>query len=79
MISNAYKMAKRQDIMPVVPEKRWKKPLAQLGLRVPEDMLEEIDAAGDEAGYSRTETVIHLLTWALDEHKKEKPAQRGKG
>lgn len=40
-------------------------------VRIPKSMLEEIDAAAKDTGLSRSETILQLLRWALDEHKAE--------
>lgn len=40
-------------------------------IRMPESMLKEIDAAAKEMDLSRSEAMLQLLRWALNEHERE--------
>lgn len=51
---------------PVVPEGEG---IAQpMSLRVPKKLVERIDAVAKATGNPRTETLLHLVRWALDEY-----------
>ena len=55
---------------PVVPEGEGvAKPLS---LRVPEKLIERIDAVAKATGNPRTDTIMHLLRWALDEYARQR-------
>ncbi len=50
----------------IVPESEG--PLSKpVSLRFPEKLLARLDACAERNGYSRGETILHLLRWALSE------------
>lgn len=62
--------------MPVIPPKP-KPPaekIAQTPLRLPQPMLEEVDGIASAEGYSRNETLVFLVKWAIEEYRREKDA-----
>lgn len=55
---------------PVVPAGEG---LAQpMSLRVPKKLIERIDAVAKATGNPRTETLLHLVRWALDEYERQR-------
>lgn len=59
---------------PVVPEGEGvAKPLS---LRVPERLIERIDAVAKATGNPRTDTIMHLLRWALDEYDRQRAEEK---
>jgi metal-responsive CopG/Arc/MetJ family transcriptional regulator len=44
-------------------------------LRFPEKLLVRIDKCAKATGNSRTDTVLHLIRWALEEYEKERGAE----
>lgn len=48
-----------------------------LSIRFPKTVLTRIDAAAKATGNSRTETILHLLRWALDEYEAQRAAEAG--
>ena len=61
---------RRRLVKPVVPEGEGvAKPLS---LRVPEKLIERIDAVAKATGNPRTDTIMHLLRWALDEYARQR-------
>lgn len=55
---------------PVVPEGEGV--ARPLSLRVPERLIERIDAVAKATGNPRTDTIMHLLRWALDEYGRQR-------
>lgn len=51
---------------------------APLSIRFPKAVLVRIDAAAKATGNSRTETIMHLLRWALDEYEAQRSAEADK-
>ena len=43
-----------------------------MSLRVPERLIERIDAVAKATGNPRTDTIMHLLRWALDEYARQR-------
>lgn len=59
---------------PIVPAGEG--PGVPLSVRYPKALLARVDACADATGNSRTDTIMHLLRWALDDYeskKNEKP------
>lgn len=64
---------RRRLVKPVVPEGEGvAKPMS---LRVPEKLIERIDTVAKETGNARTETLLHLVRWALDEYDAQRAAE----
>lgn len=64
---------RRRLVKPVVPEGEGvAKPMS---LRVPEKLIERIDAVAKATGNARTETLLHLVRWALDEYEAQRAAE----
>lgn len=59
---------------PVVPPGEG--PGQPLSMRVPEQLLKRVDAVAKETRNSRTDTVLHLLRWALNKYESERAAER---
>ncbi len=49
-----------------------------VSLRIPEALLKRIDAVAKEAGYSRTEVLLHFTRWAIQEYEAERRASNPK-
>lgn len=60
------------DIFPV----RGKEELVTTSLRLPKAMLKDLDETAEEQDLSRTEVMVHLLRWALEQYKSEKKGKR---
>ena len=59
---------------PVVPEGEG---VAQpVSLRIPERLIERLDAVAKATGNPRTETILHLVRWALDEYDAQRAAEK---
>lgn len=43
-----------------------------MSLRVPKKLTERIDAVAKATGNPRTETLLHLVRWALDEYDRQR-------
>lgn len=68
---------RRRLVKPVVPAGEGvAKPLS---LRVPEKLISRIDAVAKETGNARTETLLHLVRWALDEYDRQRAEEREAG
>lgn len=61
-------------VKPVVPEGEG--PGVPLSMRYPKKLLERVDACADETGHNRTDTIMHLLRWALEEFETQRAAER---
>lgn len=46
--------------------------------RVPEKLLARIDACADETGNDRTDTILHLIRWALSKYEEERATAKTK-
>jgi metal-responsive CopG/Arc/MetJ family transcriptional regulator len=46
-------------------------------MRYPKLLLQRVDAVAKETGNPRTETILHLIRWALDEYDKERSEESG--
>jgi metal-responsive CopG/Arc/MetJ family transcriptional regulator len=46
-----------------------------LSLRVPEKLLARLDACAEQTGNPRTETLLHLVRWALTQYENEQAQQ----
>jgi metal-responsive CopG/Arc/MetJ family transcriptional regulator len=57
---------------PVVPEGEGV--ASPLSLRIPEKLVKRVDAVAKATGNSRTETILHLMRWALDEYDRQRAA-----
>lgn len=55
---------------PVVPEGEGV--ASPLSLRIPEKVLRRIDAVAKATGNPRSETMLHLMRWALDEYERQR-------
>lgn len=49
-----------------------------LSIRFPLALLKRIDAAAKATGNNRTETILHLLRWALDEYERQRANERAR-
>lgn len=59
----------------VVPEGEG--PLSQaITVRLPRKLLERIERTAKETANNRSDTILHLLRWALGEHEKKKGTKR---
>lgn len=65
---------RRRLVKPVVPEGEG--PGVPLSVRYPKGLLVRIDACAKDTGNSRTETLLHLLRWALDEYETQRAAEK---
>lgn len=61
-------------VSPVVPPSEG--PSRVLSLRVPQRVLERVDAVAEDTGHDRTATVLHLLRWALDEYDRQRATEK---
>lgn len=53
---------------PVVPESEG--PGVPLSMRYPKALLARVDACAKATGHNRTDTIMHLLRWALAQFEK---------
>ncbi len=60
---------------PIIP--KGEGPGKPLSFRVPEAMLKRIDKVAKETRNSRSETVLHLLRWAVDAYEKSRADENG--
>jgi hypothetical protein len=65
-------------VRPVVPEGEG--PTQVLSIRVPAKLIQRLDVVAKATGNSRTEVLLHLVRWGLDEYERqrseEKPPKR---
>lgn len=50
-----------------------------LSIRFPDDLLRRVDACAAATGNKRSRTVVHLVTWAIDQWEKQQAAARSTG
>ena len=64
---------------PVVPESEG--PSEPLSIRFPVGLKRRVDAVAEETGNDRTNTILHLIRWALDEYERQQleEKRRSKG
>jgi hypothetical protein len=55
----------RSRLVPVLPENEGE--LEVLSLKMPRKLRERIDAAAKTAGLNRTQTMLSLMRWALEQ------------
>lgn len=46
-------------------------PAEPTSIRIPESLLKEIDAAAKEMDLSRSEAILQMLRWSVDQHERE--------
>jgi hypothetical protein len=63
----------------ILPPKHKRGDTESVTMRFPRAMLKRVQVIADRSGHSRTEVVLHLLAWALDEYDREQGEQRKKG
>ena len=61
-------------VKPVVPPGEG--PGIPLSIRYPKQLISRIDACAKATGNNRTETIMHLLRWALDEFDAQRAKER---
>lgn len=59
---------------PMVPKSEG--PARPIPVRLTEPMLDRIDAVAKATGNERSETIRHLLRWALDEYDAQRAAEK---
>ena len=47
-----------------------------LSIRFPVDLLRRLDACAAETDNSRSEVVVHMVAWALDQYEEQRAAER---
>lgn len=47
-----------------------------LSMRYPEQLLKRIDAIAKETRHTRTDTIMHLLRWAVTRYEEEHDAEK---
>lgn len=76
----------RMDAMPLETEwRRWlvepvvppgEGPNLPLSMRVPEQIMKDVEKIAKETGNSRTDAILHLLRWAIAKYKAERVAEK---
>lgn len=64
--------------MGVLPMKESEGSLEVLTLKVPVKLKARIDAAAKQTGNNRTQTMLALMRWALDQFEKQREEERKK-
>lgn len=55
---------------PVIPESEG--PTMPLSLRFPAKLLARLDAVAKVTGHPRTDVILHLVRWGLDEYERQR-------
>lgn len=59
----------------ILPPKEDASVMVTTSLRVPPEMLRELDEIAQSSGYTRSEVMLHFWRWAIQEYRTE---QKGK-
>lgn len=62
--------------MDVLPDKTDEGPLEMLTIKVPKKLKERIDAAAKETGNNRSQTMLSLIRWSLDQFEKQRADEK---
>lgn len=63
--------------MGVLPEKPDEGPLEVITLKIPAKLKARVDAASKATGNNRTQTILALMRWALDEFETQRAGEKG--
>lgn len=63
--------------MGVLPEKPDEGPLEVITLKIPAKLKARVDAAAKMTGNNRSQTILALMRWALDEFEAQRTAEKG--
>ena len=63
-------------VKPIVPLGEGK--TSPLSIRFSEALMRRLDAVAKVTGNNRSETVLHLVRWALDEYGRQRAAEKEK-
>jgi predicted DNA-binding protein len=58
----------------VIPESEG--PTMPLSLRFPRRILDRLDAVAKVTGHPRTDVILHLVRWGLDEYERQRNEER---
>lgn len=61
---------------PVIPEGEG--PSTPLSIRFPEKLIARLDVVAKSTGNSRTEVILHLCRWGLDEYERQREEEAPK-
>jgi hypothetical protein len=59
-------------LMGALPPKRYKGEQVPVSIRLPKDMLADLEKIAKGASYTRVEVIQHFLSWAIDEYQTTK-------
>lgn len=68
-----------EELLKMLPPKRFKGEMTNTSVRLPGDLVKELDRIAEESNYSRSEVIHHFVAWAVEEYRKLQPEPEKKG
>lgn len=59
---------------PVIPDGEG--PTTPLSIRFPQKLIEQLDAVAEATNNSRSEVVLHLVRWGLEEYERQRAEEQ---